>query len=212
MPFIRRSKVKVVIMLNPQIKQLVQAYPWPDQKPEVPGNSHGWCWPVHRKMFERLLNPKTSIILELGTWLGKSTRLLLNMAPQATVICVDHWLGSINHRDNKKLRTMLPTLYETFLVNLWDDRDRVVPLRSTTVAALEEIHRRQIVPDLIYIDAGHEYQDVHADVSMSLRFFPTSVICGDDWNWEGVRQAVTEIAREYEKPFAVSDQRCWWFK
>ena len=139
------------------------------------------------------------------------------MAPQATVICVDHWLGSQEHHHNEKFRLKLPTLYETFLVNLWEERDRVIPIRLRTTEALEEIYRFQIVPDLIYIDAGHTYQDVLADVGTSLRLFPASVICGDDWSWEEVRRAVVEIAEEQSKSIALSGQQapgvqCWWFE
>ena len=137
---------------------------------------------------------------------------LLSMAPQAVVICVDHWLGTQEHREDEEWCKKLPTLYETFLVNLWEERKRVIPVRFTTVMALEEIHQRQIVPDLIYIDADHAYQAVYADVTTSLRLFPTSVICGDDWSWDEVRQAVTQIAKEHHKSIALSDQQCWWFE
>ncbi|MCL2624233.1 MAG: class I SAM-dependent methyltransferase [Planctomycetaceae bacterium] len=196
-------------MKTPEITQLAQKYPWPAQKPEVPEDLHGWCDISHRKMFEQILHPKMSVILELGSWLGKSTRLLSSMAPQAVVICIDHWLGSQEHHENEAYCQKLPTLYETFIVNLWEERERVIPVRLTTVAALEEIRQHQIVPDLIYIDAGHAYQDVHADISTSLRLFPMSVICGDDWSWEDVRRAVTEIAGEHNKSIALSDQQCW---
>jgi len=199
-------------MKSSEILQLAQKYPWPNRKPEVPEDLHGWCETPHRKMFEQILHPKMSLILELGSWLGKSTRLLLSMAPQAVVICVDHWLGSREHHENEEFSTKLPTLYETFLVNLWEDRNRVIPVRLTTIAALKEIHQCQVIPDLIYIDAGHAYRDVHADINTSLQLFPTSMICGDDWSWEEVRRAVTEIAEEHNKSIALSDQQCWWFE
>ena len=195
-----------------KIQKLVQKYPWPDQKPEVSGDIHGWCDLSQQKMFEQIVTPETSMILELGTWLGMSTQLLLNMAPQAMVICVDHWLGSREHHENEDFRKKLPTLYETFLVNLWEERKRVIPVRLATLAALDEIHQCQIVPDLIYIDASHAYQDVYADINTSLQLFPTSVICGDDWSWEEVRRAVMEIAEEHNKSIALSNQQCWWFE
>jgi len=198
--------------MNSKTQQLAQHYPWPDQKPEVPEDFHGWCEVSQEKMFEQLVRPDMSVIVELGTWLGKSTRLLLSMAPQATVICVDHWLGSREHREDEELNKRLPTLYETFLVNLWDQRNQVIPVRLTTLEALEEIHQSQIVPDLIYIDAGHAYQDAWTDISTSLRLFPQSVICGDDWSWAGVRQAVQEIAEAHNKSIVLSDQQCWWFE
>jgi len=199
-------------MKNSGLQQLAQMYPWPNEKPEVPENLHGWCGAPQQNMFGQIVRPEMSVILELGSWLGLSTRLLLNMAPQVTVICVDHWRGSQEHHANEEFRQKLPTLYETFLVNLWEERKRIIPVRLTTLAALEEIHQCQIIPDLIYIDASHTYRDVYADISTSLRLFPRSVICGDDWSWGEVRLAVMEIAKKQNKSIILSNQQCWWFE
>jgi len=199
-------------MKGDELRQLARKHPWPERKPEVPEDLHGWCETAHQTMFERVVNPKMSVIVELGAWLGKSTRFLLSLAPQATVICVDHWLGSLEHHENEQWCQKIPTLYETFLVNLWEERDRVIPVRQTTLAAMEEIHRHKIVPDLIYIDAGHTYQEVHADTTASLRLFPASRICGDDWSWQEVRRAVSEIAEQQNQSIALCEQQCWWFE
>jgi hypothetical protein len=45
--------------------------------------------------------------------------------------------------------------------------------------------------DFCFVDASHEYQDVKNDLEYWL---PRSkVIYGDDYGWDGVRQAVTEM-------------------
>lgn len=50
--------------------------------------------------------------------------------------------------------------------------------------------------DLIYIDAGHEYEEVKNDISNCLRFLkPGGIICGHDYNstYSGVIKAVNEF-------------------
>lgn len=42
-------------------------------------------------------------------------------------------------------------LYETFLINLWPHKDRVVPLRMTTLQGLRMLHAAGVKPDIIYI-------------------------------------------------------------
>ena len=48
-----------------------------------------------------LVEPK--IILEIGSWEGASTIAWANSCKDSTIICVDTWLGSIEHyQDNLK--------------------------------------------------------------------------------------------------------------
>lgn len=48
---------------------------------------------------------------------------------------------------------------------------------------------------LIYIDAGHETENVYQDI---LAWYPHlvsgGVLCGDDWMWESVREGVIRAA------------------
>jgi hypothetical protein len=38
-----------------------------------------------------LLSSQTRCVLELGSWLGSSTRFIADHAPNAVIICVDLW-------------------------------------------------------------------------------------------------------------------------
>jgi len=195
-------------------QRLAQKHPWPTEKPSVPANLQGWCDEPNQKMLSGLLDETTKIVVEVGSWLGSSARFILKHVPVAKIVCIDHWLGSREHWESEAeyILEQIPTLYETFLVNLWDDRSRVVPLRTDSVHGLREIHRAGIKPDLIYIDATHDYPNVLEDVKTALDLFPGSTICGDDWHYEGVRQAVGELAQEYGKKIVTEDHRVWWFE
>jgi hypothetical protein len=195
-------------------QRLALKYPWPTEKPNVPGNLQGWCDEPNQKMLSSLIDDTTKIIVEIGSWLGDSARFMLESTPDAKIICIDHWFGSKEHRESghESIREKFPTLYETFLVNLWEDRFRVVPLRTDSVHGLREIHRLGLKPDLIYIDASHDYQNVFEDVKTALDLFPDSTICGDDWHYEDVRRAVGELAQEYRKKIIAEGNRVWRFE
>jgi hypothetical protein len=87
-------------------------------------------------------------------------------------------------------REMLSTLYETFLVNCWDYRAQIIPVRASTIEALELLHTLGMEPDLIYVDAGHDYTHVYQDVETARQLFPRATLVGDHWAAEGVQQAV----------------------
>lgn len=183
--------------MQKNITKLAKIYPWPDRKPDVMPDPHGWLNQPTKQMLAKHLDGNMKVVVELGSWLGLSSKYILSHAPDAILICVDHWQGSKQARNakNSVMQHRLLTLYETFQVNLWKVRHRVIPIRSDSWRGLEIIHEYGVIPDLVYIDASHEYIDVFKDVDTAVCLFPDSIICGDDWGLPGVRQAITEIAR-----------------
>jgi predicted O-methyltransferase YrrM len=138
--------------------------------------------------------PQTArLIVELGSWTGRSTRLLAELAPGATIVAIDHWKGSPEHSDDPELREALPRLYETFLAECWANRERIIPVRMGSVPGLRAVAQAGLAPDAIYIDADHSYGSVVADLTAALDLFPNAVIVGDDWDWEDVRRAVEAV-------------------
>jgi hypothetical protein len=57
----------------------------------------------------------------------------------------------------------------------------VVPLKMTTFQGIELLHRHNIVPEAIYVDASHHYDDVIKELTLCRKYFPQAEICGDDW-------------------------------
>ena len=203
-------------MHNNILNQIAINYPWPEAQPDVTPffENDGAFDDSHVRLMGQFLDDKTKIVIELGSWFGFSTRFILDTAPNATVICVDHWKGSPNHwsSNNTPMVAKLPELYETFMVNFWNDQHRIIPLKNDTVIGLKEIWKAGATPDLIYVDASHEYEDVFVDVLLSLKFFPESRICGDDWYLSGVRDAVTNIAKQNNLKISVENGRVWCFQ
>jgi hypothetical protein len=175
---------------------LREAYPWPDERPAVASqiNNPGWLGEGTERVIAHELSDQTRLVVELGAWLGMSTRYIADLAPNATVISVDHWEGSPEHRGQAEYESILPSLYQSFLSMCWDYRDRVIPLRMSTLEGLKTIAEHGLEPDLIYIDAEHSFEAVSAELELSHKLFPTARLVGDDYDWQGVQRAVDEFA------------------
>jgi len=160
---------------------------WPETKPDIPFKEDGWFPKCNQEALKTCLSNAT-IIIELGSWLGLSTRWLLDNS-KADVIAIDHWNGSTPSEK-------IPLLYETFLSNCWGYRNRLIPMRTTTLVGIEEVRKMGIKPNLIYVDAGHDYDSALADIKACLEF-EHCILVGDDFNpnsWPGVVRAVWEEA------------------
>lgn len=183
-------------------------YPWPAKKPPFKFDGHGWLADKTRAMLARYLSRKTVIILELGSWLGCSARFMASRAPNATVICIDHWKGSAKRHCGKDIRKRLPRLYDRFIANMWPLRNRIIPMKSHTVVGMKEVDSLSIVPDLVYVDAGHDTTSVQNDVITALSFFPETRIVGDDWTWATVRLGIQIVAEKFG--FGIEHNRTAW--
>lgn len=194
---------------------------WPAKRPSVEPYMHGWFLDTHIRVFEALLRDRSpSIILELGSWYGASTRWLAERCPDATVYAVDLWSDDFildEQRDhystmgNNKLKRMLKShpLWPTFVANLWDMKN-VVPLRMRTDDGVKALSEAGLMPDLVYVDADHHYQPAKDDIVQSLTHFPDAIIVGDDYgHYDSVRRAVTEAALQFNKVVHVDQNHCW---
>lgn len=205
--------------LTNDFASLRNAYPWPKQPPTVAEHRHGW---FHDQNKQVLLTAASHLrfgnlvqypfIVELGSWLGESARWMLDQDPCLTVACVDTWLGSRDHHNPRsEYHPMLPTLYETFLRNMWDYRDRCIPVRADTITGLGAVLDHGLRPDLVYVDAGHDAWSVYADVMGVMEFFPGTHMVGDDWSHPAVQRGV-RTAFDHAKPKIQlnAENNLWW--
>lgn len=183
--------------LDDPLERLRQKYPWPDERPVVQGpiESYGWFGDGTDQVLSRNLSETTRVVVELGSWLGMSTRFIADVAPNATVIAIDTWAGSTEHQNHPQFRSMLPTLYSNFLSLSWSYRNRIIPLRMTTLEGLRAVAEAGLQPDVVFIDAEHSYEAVTAEIHLAYELFPRTTLVGDDYDWDGVRQAVNDFAQ-----------------
>lgn len=152
-------------------------------------------------------------VIEVGCWLGKSTRHIAKHLPRnGKVYAVDHWLGSVEHQEGGAFETeKLPYLYDQFLSNVIHKKltSKIIPIQMSSLEAEKTLS--DVFPDLIYLDASHEYEDVYQDI---VAWFPHvkghGILCGDDYGWPGVKQAVHQFAEEHDLSIE-SDQAFWRF-
>ena len=101
--------------------------------------------------------------------------------------CIDHWLGSEEHKDNDKVD--VDNLYEDFLKNIEPVKGIIKPVRVDSISASKLYKPNSL--DFIFIDASHDEQSVKADLTYWMpRLKEDGIIAGDDIGNEGVANAV----------------------
>jgi precorrin-6B methylase 2 len=184
------------------LRSVKELLPDPSAIP-LPENLQGWHSddPVFAKVIQRT---KPSVIVQVGAWKGASTLHIARLAPEAIVIDVDTWLGSIEHmaREHDVPRQFgYPVLYHQYLKNIATkpEADRIFPLPQTSVAAARMIATMAVQIDLIYIDGTHEVNEVYADISAYWKLLRKGgVMFGDDagGTHPGVLCDITRFATE----------------
>jgi predicted O-methyltransferase YrrM len=163
----------------------------------------GWMPTQFPTVFSTTLNERERVdIVEVGTWKGTSAiemaTVCSRMGIPAKIICVDTWLGSPEHfSDNGRY----DDLYNTFVKNVKSKGfgEVIVPLALPSLQAIEVLKKYQVRPDVIYIDAAHEYLPVKMDMDAYWEILkPGGFLLGDDYHhtWPGVFQAVSEFVAE----------------
>lgn len=150
-------------------------------------------------------------ILEVGSWKGRSTHALASGAAKTggTVWAVDHFSGSVGEdAQHAEAKADPDSVYQQFLENL-KEFSNVIPHRADSLTAAKEYPDGFF--DLLFVDGGHRYEDVSADLEAWGRKC-RGVLAGHDFfpaGWPGVVQAV----REYigGEPDGV-ECSVWWKK
>ena len=133
---------------------------------------------------------KSHAILELGSFLGRSTRALCDNT-RGAVVTVDLW-----EQTDGGLIADFPTVENQFIENLKDHfmTHKLFYYKCTTDIAIDILRKDCRKFDFIFIDADHRYEQVKKDI-LGCRELLTDggIISGHDYNWEGVKKAVDEI-------------------
>lgn len=179
---------------------------------DLPFDDHGWF--ENQKPLKHLLQVKPAeTIIEVGCWLGLSTRFLAeNQGPKGKIYAVDTWRGPENEPYFMKEQAhRLPHLYQQFLSNIKHANltHKIIPIRMTSMEAAEAL---DIYADLIYIDASHDTKSVLEDIfAWNGHLKQGGFLCGDDWLWPTVQAAVCQAAAILNKKVGVSGN-FWWYE
>lgn len=170
---------------------------------------------------------KPQSIVELGTWKGTSsihmTRHAKRHAPDVAVLCVDTWLASNpalwkvkRFRESVLTWQLEHSQYAQFLWNVLHSgfEKQILPFRNTSSLALRLMQERRVRVDFVYIDAGHQEQEVASDLLGAWTILEHGgVVVGDDFNtcFPGVSTAVRRFAKSKGARVFVDGQK-WWLR
>lgn len=142
------------------------------------------------------------LVVEVGSWEGRSTIALADAVAPAVVHAVDTWVGC-GSDDSGKIAAGRD-VFATFELNIAErTAGNVVPHRMgwrDYFADLAEPIR------FLFIDAEHTYDEVRDNIAAALPLMlDGGVICGDDGNHPPVRAAVVDVLGDE----AVFDSAVW---
>jgi hypothetical protein len=188
-------------------------------KPDI----HGWMDSgfsdiICKIVNERNRNDKITVI-EVGSWKGKSCVTIANTLKRLgftniIIIAIDTWLGApefwtwgIDDSTRGKSLNIIngyPSVFYTFTSNIkyLKHDDVVAPFPISSTQAVEVLKYYNILADVIYIDASHEYEPVKQDITLYWQLLNTGgTMIGDDYQrgWPGVMKAVDELSDKYGK-------------
>lgn len=160
----------------------------------------------------RVAPKEGAVFVEVGAWKGRSASymavVIANSGKRIDFFVVDHWLGSNEpaHQADHDVRG--GTLYDTFMANTAPVANLLKPMRMSSKEASERFKAGSV--DMILLDGGHDYDSVRLDIDSWLpKMKPSGIVAGDDWNWKGVKSAVTEAFGDRVEVLGEGKGRHW---
>jgi hypothetical protein len=145
--------------------------------------------------------------VEVGCWKGRSAAYLgvsiVNSRKRIALHCVDHW------QDPKT-----PDLQATFEANLAPLVAAGLDLKMhVSESHLAAAHFPNQSLDFVWLDAGHRFDEVRADLLAWLpKMRPNSLIGGDDWGFLSVATAVRDVLGSDVQLDSADNWPWWWHR
>ena len=140
------------------------------------------------------------VLVEFGSWEGRSTCAMARAAYPRQVLAVDTWEGSPGEISAELAAKR--DVFAQFLANVthWT-RGNVSPQRM----GWREFMAANTEPiALAFIDAEHTYREVYDNITAVLPFVPSGgIICGDDAHHPPVIEAVSELLPGWQQDAAL---------
>jgi predicted O-methyltransferase YrrM len=147
-------------------------------------------------------------VAEVGCKAGKTISRILERLPEARVIAIDPWAPLPNAAEDYSDHDFAAIEAE-FEKRCAPWRDRVSHFSGTSLEAAHAYRDQRF--DLIFIDAGHDYENCFADINAWWPLLkPGGYLCGHDYNhrFPGVMRAVADAFRLTH--VAVAPDHVWY--
>lgn len=162
----------------------------------------GWMTEKELKYLHRLVESAgpNAIIVELGTWLGRSTAALYSaIHDMQKVITIDTWLGQSDLRYTAHKEILEYDIFLRFLELMktfniepeWYNGHSTGAcyLRMLSVDASKLFANKMV--DILFIDCDHT--KLGEDIDTWYRKVKTDgIICGHDYSWPGVKEQLID--------------------
>ncbi len=160
---------------------------------------------------QKVVNTGGKVFVELGAWLGKSSRLIAELLPlDANLYSIDGWKGDPLLSWYKNYPTF-KKIFNYFLSNNIIKRlaHKIHPIRMFTNEAAKVFNK---TIDFLFIDAGHDYKAVYDDI---MNWYPklskNGVICGDDVFLPDLENAAVDAAADLNASiFSIKSTNRFW--
>ena len=171
-------------------------------------NNFPWSLPQDKidTIVQPYLKKDFIAIAEVGTHIGTTATRFANAIRNnhdSYIMCIDTWLADVAdyilRKDGMKYNLIEGndhTLFDRFIQNIknCNVEASVIPFRLPSLQAGQILYYYGIQFDIIYIDASHEYLNVKYDLELYYELLAEDgVMCGDDYNIEGVKKALDEF-------------------
>jgi len=172
-------------------------------------------WTPEIKNFGSLIDQlKPSLIIEVGTWKGSSAikmaKHLQKRGMKSEVLCIDTWLGSLEHWKQKDIKTRpwyqylnlqngYPSIYYQFIHNVIEMglQEIIVPFPNTSLIAARFLKCKNVTSKMIFLDGSHDEFDLYHDLISYWDILEEGgILFGDDWSWESVQNAVKRFCKD----------------
>ena len=140
--------------------------------------------------------PNDGVIVEIGSFLGRSTHYLATSLMNANkeevkIYCIDTFEGSSEHANIKLPKDFSSIFRDNLKFFIGRNMVHVLQGRSDDLAILEKIDEASV--DFMMIDGAHEYDNVKDDIiNWWPKLKPEGVMFGDDYSLKSVELAVKE--------------------
>lgn len=150
--------------------------------------------------------------VEVGVWRGENAERLLRAVDDLFLYMVDNYDPVGSSSDMFEAAVEPKAVIEEALTRTQFAKDRCQMLVMSSADAT-----RQILSgvDLVFLDAGHSYEDVKNDIELWLpKVRMGGVLCGHDYNGRGDKEGTYGVKRAVDERFGSRVQTrpglIWW--
>ena len=181
------------------MNNLKQQFKFPNTKPNIQINLKGKIDDGTVAILHKYLTDDIKVIVEFGSFLGLTTNYLLKKTDSnCIIISVDDWLGDWGSDDSDDTDGD-DVLYNTFIANTWNNKNRVIPIKMPNLETIELLVKLKIQPDIIFVNKRQNYESVYNELELLIKHFDKSIIIGNNiMNIKSVSQAVKDLIKDYD--------------